>query len=217
MLSDEEKDRIRAEEIFRSEVRRELARATPTPPLRKRVWLVLNSAFSLWFFSSVVLAGLTAAVAAHQRSRDERNRNETLRRRLVTEIDGRILEAIEGMHVDEKRIEAGQYFPASSIYAQAAAYLDNFFRNDPSNPRDFSTYPEFAQRTFRSLISELRSVQDPKGLDEVVELFKQLAVGGSVEGNAPTGKPTREETETAIKRSIQVLQRLRDNPSLHSS
>src|SRR5882762_7285196 len=49
MLDDDEKARIRQEEIFRSEIRREIEASKPKKRLSARVWTCLNSSFALWF------------------------------------------------------------------------------------------------------------------------------------------------------------------------
>ncbi len=121
MLTDDERDHIRAEEIFRTEVRSQLEAATPKPPLPKRLWALVNSAIFLWFLSSIVLAGLTAAVATQQKNRDDQIRKEELRQRITTEVSGRISEAITGMRVNQMRIKDGRFFHERDVYNDAVS------------------------------------------------------------------------------------------------
>lgn len=57
MLSEEEKAKIKAEEIFRQAVRAELERQRQPEKesSSKKLWRVLNSSFGLWFLSTIVL------------------------------------------------------------------------------------------------------------------------------------------------------------------
>ncbi len=54
LLTEDDRNRIRAEEIFRAELREEFAKPKPS-----RWWTFLNSSFGLWFLGSVTLAGIT--------------------------------------------------------------------------------------------------------------------------------------------------------------
>src|SRR5579862_4598115 len=184
MLTDDEKARIRAEEIFRLEVNRELAASKPRGSLRERSWAFLNSSLGLWVLSSVVLAGLTTAYAHYQSNREEQTRKAELERRLDTEISSRISSALAGLRLDKVRIEQGERYQPEWIYSTAQSYLDNFFITDPSSRRDFSVYPDYRNRTFRSLVLELRAVADSSARQElttVLAAYEQLLDLGSAE------------------------------------
>ena len=72
-LTEDQKQEIRAEEIFREQVRAELANQHCNR--RNRVWTFLNSAFCLWFLSSVILAVTTWAWTTihEQRATEKKN------------------------------------------------------------------------------------------------------------------------------------------------
>lgn len=57
-LTEQERERIRAEEVFREEVRATFRDKTP-PTLRNRLWKFLNSSFTIFLLSSVVLGGIS--------------------------------------------------------------------------------------------------------------------------------------------------------------
>jgi hypothetical protein len=215
MLTEEERTRIRAEEIFRLEVCRELEASKPRRSRRERLWSLLNSSFALWFLSSVVLAGLTTAFAYYQSSRGEQIRKAEIARRLDTEISSRILSALAGLRSNKVRIEQGTSYAPELIYSNAASYLDNFFITDPSNPRDFSIYPEYQKRTFRSLIFELRSVVDSSVRPELTDAlagYEQLLDLGSI-GNRKGGKTTgKHESLEAVKNAVDLLDRRLTKP-----
>jgi hypothetical protein len=54
-LPPSERERIRAEEIFREEVRRELEQQRPPKNLQSKVWNFVNTSFGIWLLSSVGL------------------------------------------------------------------------------------------------------------------------------------------------------------------
>lgn len=58
LLPKPDRERIRAEEIFREEVRAELQIATP-PTWRARIWIILNSSFAIFLLSTVVLGAIS--------------------------------------------------------------------------------------------------------------------------------------------------------------
>lgn len=49
-LTEEEKERIRHEEIFRAEIRESIENDSPSP--KKKTWKFLNSPFGVWLLSS---------------------------------------------------------------------------------------------------------------------------------------------------------------------
>lgn len=173
MLSEEEKSLIRTEEIFRAEVRRELEAKEP-PSHAKKVWTFLNSSFALWFLSSVVLAGLTTAVTAYQAKRSEQLRKVQIERRLDTEISSRIGLTLRTVRLERAKIAGGEAQGPGTAYGTAESYLDNSF---PKTSWDFSIYPGYKARTFRSLVSELTSVADPSeqpDLREAILVYDKL-------------------------------------------
>jgi len=165
MLSSEERSRIEVEEVFRQEVRRQLEAKMPTPSRGQKLWKVLNSSFSVWFLSSVVIASLTWAVATYERSRSEQAQRTEHQKRLNTEIGFRIENGINGLLADEERMQLGIKLSRFWIYNDGLNYLNNrviaSYTARPYPPPeqvDYSVYPEYRDRKFRSLLYELRSV-----------------------------------------------------------
>jgi hypothetical protein len=79
MLTPEQKAAIRAEEVFRAEIRNEIASAGPAgrhQQRRRKLWDVLNSSFVIWLLSSVVAAAISWQIsqAALKRERLETQR-----------------------------------------------------------------------------------------------------------------------------------------------
>jgi hypothetical protein len=209
MLSDEERIRIRAEEIFRFEIRRELDATRPRPPLRERLWSLANSSFALWFLSSVVLAGLTAGFTYYQSRRGEQIRKAEIERRLDNEISSRVSSALAGLRIDSARIEQGESYPPGSIYSNTQSYLDNFFVTDPSNRRDFSVYPEYQKRTFPSLIFELRTVVDSSLRPELTDAlanYEQLLDLSSIENSKREKNTDKRESLKAVENAADLVE-----------
>jgi hypothetical protein len=151
MLTEEQKAQLRAEEYFRSEVREEIARNCPAASGAKRLWHLLNSQFALWFLSSVVISGVTwIAVSSINEYKSAKERKEHTRA-LCLEIQCRLTQAFRALRLDASRANA-DYLP-QSIYATYVGILNNadfITRRSPNG--DVSVFPEFRERTFRSLL-----------------------------------------------------------------
>jgi hypothetical protein len=55
MLNNEQRQRLRAEEIFRQEVRRDIEARVQDRSRRAKFWHALNTPFVLWVLSSIVV------------------------------------------------------------------------------------------------------------------------------------------------------------------
>jgi hypothetical protein len=77
MLTPEQKAAIRAEEVFRAEIRNEIASAGRHQQRRRKLWDVLNSSLVIWFLSSVVVAAISWKISDAALNRERR---ETQRR-----------------------------------------------------------------------------------------------------------------------------------------
>jgi len=216
MLLEEEKERIRAEEIFRHEVRQKIEAEAPRHSRRKRLWTLLNSSFALWFLSSVVLSGLTGAVTWYQRWNNERLRKADVERCLNIEISSRIFDGLDELRLDQKRIENGSVIPALTVYMYGVTYLDNRVTYN-TETYDFSVYPEYKQRKFRSLIFELSEVVDPSALPALRDAesnYRQLVnlAGQETLGNSDSQPFDKSASLDAIKKSNDILKQLQKFP-----
>lgn len=78
MMSEEQhleqatKDRILHEELYRSQIREQLADKSSVPNTQDKVWAFLNSAFFLWLMSSVLIGLITFLYTEWEENRDER-------------------------------------------------------------------------------------------------------------------------------------------------
>ena len=110
MLTPKQKAAIRAEEVFRAEIRNEIASAGRLQKPRRKLWEVLNSSFVIWFLTSVVVALISYLISNAALNRE---RNET-QRRLRWEVYNNGLQfehAFKGAWTDSNTRR-----PSSSIY-----------------------------------------------------------------------------------------------------
>ncbi len=150
-LTDAEKKKIRAEEIFRTEVARSLDH-------QSRFLSFLNSPFGLWVLSSVFLAGLVSGIGWLSATLERHEKNQEMRERLAAEISrdsGEFYGALE---------KAQDYTSYSTAYAQ---HLNHF-------PPHFS---QFKDATMDQLVWELHHLprpSDKKSSQIVVDRIAQV-------------------------------------------
>jgi hypothetical protein len=191
-LTEAQRAGIRAEEIFRSEVRQELdAKADKARSRSDRLWTALNSSFVLWLLSSVVLSGLAACYTAWQNHHAKTKANRELIEKLDTEISNRIYEALGATRSYEGSIRNNKLWQPKSYYSLMLNYLNNNF--NPASGPDFSIYPEFKACGFRSLVTLLHDslllnpANAPKAAEfkEVLVIYEQYANLGSIPEKHP--------------------------------
>jgi hypothetical protein len=176
------------------------------------VWTALNSPFALWFLSSVVIAGITTAFTLYKKNQNDRSEKAANARRLNTELGNRIAEGLVALGLDHKRIDNGKTYYQGSIYCEALTYLNNRVL-DGKNVLDFSTYPDFRWRSFRSLIFELSAVAAPSEIpalrnanltyEKLVDLADQASLAEDY-----SQPPNVDKTVSAIKESTAILEAL---------
>lgn len=156
MLNEEEKLRIELEERYRWEVRERLA---PTVPPRDKIWRLLNSAFTLWLLSTVVVGSIafmferwdrrreaTRLVAAENAARENQRRNTA--QNLDAEVSSRlsyvnhVLTTPEIYAHEERRAEQ----LVNALMALELPSLSEY---------PVGVFPEYANRNFQSLLWEL--------------------------------------------------------------
>jgi hypothetical protein len=173
-LTQEEKDRIKAEELYRHEIRQQIEQSSVKK--KEKIWGFLNSSFTLWFFSSVVIAGLTTFFAGKQNELSEVLKKSSIENRLNNEISYRISEALITINLKMASSDA------QGIYEIAYSYLNNRVKDESGNvdlsKYNFSLCPEYQTRTFDSLIFELGTLIDKA---QVLKLQKALQTYKSLE------------------------------------
>src|SRR4030095_6962544 len=132
MLTDEDKERIRDEEIFRAEVQKSLCSDGPN-----KVIAFLNTSLGIWFLSTLVIGLFGWSYAKFQASRDNEEQ--------IIKLDREILARIESAQyrISNLGVPAPQnVFPANELLAP------------PTPERIVQT--EYSGRNLRSLLYELR-------------------------------------------------------------
>jgi hypothetical protein len=152
LLTDKQREQIRAEEIFRAEVQRELK--IPEERSRKaRAWRFFNTALGLWVLSSLVLGGLTAGFGYLQ------NHLATLRRNreLVDRDSEQFAVRLEYSQLLLKSALDSDAKPnANAMDIKRSIYQGSLhaFLEDTSETRLF---PESKDRSTLSLVFELKA------------------------------------------------------------
>jgi hypothetical protein len=87
MLTEEEQNRIRAEEVFRQEVRKSLEQEDSK---RRKLWPLLNSAFVLWALSTLAVGIVSLTYAQLQEQRAIVANNAETAEKIDTEMAARL-------------------------------------------------------------------------------------------------------------------------------
>ncbi|MGB7745982.1 MAG: hypothetical protein WBN75_01675 [Verrucomicrobiia bacterium] len=178
---------IRAEEIYRSEVRQELdAKADEAKSSTDRLWTALNSSFVLWLLSSVVVSGIAAGYTGWQNHHAKTKANRELIEKLDTEISNRIYEALGATRSYEGSIRNNSFSEPKAYYSLMLNYLNNNF--PPAYGPDFSIFPDLKACGFRSVVTMLYdSLQSSPAnrkkaaeLKEVLVIYEKFANLGSI-------------------------------------
>lgn len=187
MLSEEEKTRLRSEEIFREEVRKSLA---PKERSEQKLLAFLNSSFGIWLLSSVVLATFTAAWSYGSTERQRHKVREERISKIQTELSYRIGEASERLRLfesDEDRFYIGYALsPLTSALSM-------------SSKAGSAIYPEFNERSARSLLVEwdaLASTQDKRKVAVLQNIVRDL------EALNRSGEPLKRHDKLRVSQQV---------------
>lgn len=152
-LPEGEKERIRAEEIYRAEIQRELQ--PPAPHSRRaRLMHFLNTSLGLWILSSLFLSGLVAGFGHLQAYLGRVEQRRTAIEKLTSQIAIRWGYASELLQ-NAKALNAGP-MPSSNATHAYLVVVDTLL-DDSSDTRVSS---EFRDRSTLSLVLELQTL-DP--------------------------------------------------------
>jgi hypothetical protein len=152
MLTDEEKSRIRQEETYRFHVRSQFEQAKERKHYSS--WQILNSSFFLWFLSTIVLGTLTFTFTRWEA--DKMIQRE--RQQRIAQIDLEIRNRL-------------QYFHMLKNIPDKIPLAIKILEKPSAAEYPINVYPEFINRSFRSLLIELN---DLVGRAEQIELTKAI-------------------------------------------
>lgn len=152
-LHDETSERIYREEVYRAQVREQIAPKAGVKSSRAKFWAALNSAFSLWFLSTIVVGSATFFYTKCEHKREDAriasNRAITLQqqRDLATRrIDAEIASRLSYVHSLTRTQDVG----ADSL-ERALLILEN--PSEGGYP--VNVFPEYSRRSLRSLLWDL--------------------------------------------------------------
>jgi len=156
MITEEDKIRIKNEEIFRAEIRESLDK-TDSKSFWKKVWYLFNSPFGLWILSTVVV-GLVAYFYNDMKLKSEiSSNNAATMHKLSTETSHRLYKF---------RLSLSEQSPTSLDYqdTELAYMIDGTLIIDgtlsPEQP--IYVFPEFKDRTMHSLLYEMERLTKDK-------------------------------------------------------
>jgi hypothetical protein len=169
VLTDQERAKIRLEEVLRHEIRSKLNEREDPPS----AWGFLNSTFGVWLLSALFITGAGGAFTYWQQWNAEHlKKNDTISK-LDLEISYRFSQIVARLHdlTDGANPRANLQKPHT--VAEIRAVL-SILRETPS--KSLATlYPEYATFGLPSLLGELRRhMDDGKAREEVDRSLTQL-------------------------------------------
>jgi hypothetical protein len=161
MLTDEEKSKIKAEEVFRDEIRKSLNRDN-----KSVFWIFLNSGLGIWFLSTIVIGLFTYFFNEYKETQKITNERNSKIKQLDLEIESRISQF--WVHFDPLVNHSDTTLPlkVGTSYNTVKVFWEPF-KNPPSfNPKLMTTiYKDYETRTTISLMIELSTLlQEKHGL-----------------------------------------------------
>lgn len=175
-----------------------------------KTWKFLNSPFGLWLLSSIFLSGLTTAYSIYQTRQTAEAHRVELVRKLDTKIGNRIFQALATLKVNRVRVEQGELYEPVRLYMQVGYFLDNEYYR--LKGKDFSVFPEYRERNFISLLSELSGILSPSERDELRSALKirnEISDNGAIPPKGTTPVDPIKSVDEVIKLVEQRLQKPR--------
>lgn len=170
MLTEEDKTRIKSEELFRHEVREGLKDSKPKT-FWNNLWTFVNSNFGMWVMSTVVAGSFILIFSIVQQKLDSNKlRNESIDK-IKTEVKSRMdFLFVQLMELEQDIVVADTSSGLDSIdLKELSIRLQNLAKSlDGSSivNREASVtsnvFPDFKDRTIASLFYELQHLEDDK-------------------------------------------------------
>jgi hypothetical protein len=201
MLDQPTKERIKEEELYREEVRREIRARMPVTPLQ-RLSTFVNSSFGMWLFTTVIAGGAVWVLTTWRDSQ----RADADRRLTIQHLDTEIATRLDRLAIRLPLLQSRRQFseaiealdqPGSRIYGSAA-------------------YPEYAGWSLLALLRDLRGrviESDLSDVDRALRATLNLARLGartvdaqvdSSTGRLPIDETARAEAGRIIGDSLRI-------------
>ena len=210
MLTPEERDRLVLEEALRYEIREQIASRYRRP---KTGWEwaseVANMPFVLWVLSSLVVGVFGWLYARYDLSKTREAQIAEIRRKIDVELVGRAEESWITLYGLETSVrERQRHYSPSEIFTEIVLPLDN------AEKFGSGIYPEFRERSYHSLLTELKSLLGPHSVDSRFEAYGQLRTRASGTGSHPNEAAVSEDdlrsTWNTLQEAHQFLEILQE-------
>ncbi len=202
-LTDAEIERIRLEEKCRFVIREELAEHSSSSA--SRAWKFLNSAFTLWLLSAVVVSAGGTIYAKWSEARAAERRRIATCEALDLEIGYRFSHALLSLYRVQLTYDEGlgsnDKSPAEVLLEQKRGTIEAVHRLYYAPADSFPPlYPEYAKFGLPALVTELRRNQhDPAARDELTAVLRNITVDSTDE---TIELPTANWTERIISKYV---------------
>lgn len=202
MLTEDDKKRIREEEIYRQEIRQQLEGEKLTPSRRLRLWEAVNKPFVLWSLSTILVGLISLAYTTREAQRKEQSQKKEAINKIDLEIRNRIGGSLKYL---DKLQQDGQPFDPDDMFQALFNYLDK-------NSGEYAAilYPEYKDKGFPALVTNLKglvSVDEQPSLDIALKAYDKLKNSRPPEPyNVNTNRPKPNATE-ASKASAKAIER----------
>ena len=165
MLSPEEKERIRQEEIFRHAVRQEL-RASSPPAAAHRFWAIANKPVVIWFLATIVVGVVSWTFDRVQLTRELARKEAQIDLEIASRlINARIFYVPDHYLVSHLDSGADQATLESLVPDMHGAFGRFQMALDSDTP--YGAFPEYRQQSLAALIWELVVLRDDEPTGEL--------------------------------------------------
>lgn len=170
MLTNEEMERIKSEEIYRDEIRKKL-NENEQSSFPKKSWKFINSSFGIWLLSTVVV-GLVVYLYNDNKLKNEISTNNAATiQKLETETSNRL---------QQFKVTLLNQEPSKIYYQkkELAYMIDGVLIIDGtySSEKPIYIFPEYKERTMNSLLYEIgRLSKDKNRISTITEARKLLS------------------------------------------
>jgi hypothetical protein len=166
MLTEDEKEHIRAEEVFRHEIQQQYAKESGGD---SRFWKIINSGFFLWFMSTIIVGIVSFSYSNFDKRRQEQHTKDE--REITIEQEKRVI-----MRKIDAEVSNRLYYFAQLAKLQGNKLPANalFILEKPASiDYPVNVFPEFMNRNLQSLLWELLQVVPEGEKKDVEPAYKQ--------------------------------------------
>lgn len=183
LLTTEDVERIRQEEILRAEIRLRLDSDAKASKPHKTAWDFVNSTFGIWLLSAIFVSGAGAIFTYLQQQRAELEKRTDMVEKLDFEIGYRFGQVLLRLHELSDKGSSKAVLRTGATEADVIKVLqilqESPLRSVPP------LYPEYEKWGLPSLIAELKRHTADKKEQERLEIVLAALVGRKAEEGRP--------------------------------